>query len=402
MIRTTCGACGGGDIATVLDLGKTPLANKFPASVDEQENWYPLQLGRCGTCGLVQQMCVIPDDEIYGEDYGFYSGGSAAQREYHSVGAAQLLHTFGPLAEKLTVEIACNDGSLLRHFQTAGCNVLGVDPAAPAKVALDAGLPVIQAPFTANLAREIREDNGPAGLIIAYNSLAHVGDLSDVLTGIWALLDEWGVAVVEFQYLPDLLVGNMYDQVYHEHRYFYSLTSFMHAAGLHGLQLLDAELIELQGGGLRVTLTSRQNVMPSNRARRILASEQWLNSENAFYGLQGRIDRARDHLLDLLARERADGRRVSGYAAAAKATTILNYCGITRTELPSVIDTTPYKQGRYVPGVKIPITDDYDPADIDTFLLLAPNYLGHVLRTHHGFTHGGGRWLVPTPTPTLI
>jgi SAM-dependent methyltransferase len=400
MMRTACGACAGTNLATFLDLGKTPLANKFPAAADEDETFYPLQLGRCGNCGLVQGMEIIPDDVIYGDDYGFYSGASQAQRDYHKAAAALLLGRHGDLAQRLTVEVACNDGSMLQHFGDAGCKVLGVDPAGPSAAAVDKCLPVLQEPFTADLGRVIRDRFGPAGLVIVYNALAHVGDLSDVLTGIWSMLAPDGVAVVEVQYLPDLIAGNLIGQVYHEHRYFYSLTSFQRAAELHGLHVVDAELIELQGGGIRFTLSNDASRVPHERVQRIAWAERWLNSDGAYAGVQGRIDRNRDHLLDILEAERAAGRLVAGYAAAAKAATILNYYGITPEMLPYVADTTPYKHGRYVPGVKIPIVS----ADVaaDTRFLLTSNYLGWLLRTDREFLDRGGRWLICEPSPVRI
>lgn len=397
--RLTCGACAGSQLQVFLDLGKTPLANKFPATGDADETWYPLALGRCGNCGLVQNMEIIPDSEIYGDDYGFFSGGSQAQLDYHAHGAKLLLHRYREQAKRLTVEIACNDGSLLQHFANAQCPTIGIDPALPAKAAQAHGLPVIQAPFTAGLAREIRDDNGPAGLIIAYNSMAHVGDLSDVLTGIWALLAPEGIAMVEVQYLGDLVAGGLFDQVYHEHRYFYSLTSFKHAAELHGLYVIDAELIELQGGGIRFTLSIDPDIAQSKRMQQIQRREAWLNLDGTYEGIQGRIDRTRDHLLALLEAELDAHHTVAGYAAAAKATTILNFCGIGPDEIPFVIDTTPYKAGRFVPGVKIPIVAQ---GDSDVRLLLAGNYLGHVLRNDQAFLDRGGHWLVVVPMPVLI
>lgn len=401
MLRSACGACAGSQLDVFLDLGKTPLANTYPATADESETFYPLQLGRCGNCGLVQMMEVVPDDVIYGDDYGFYSGASQAQRDYHQRGADWLLRRYSAQAHRSTLEIACNDGALLKHFVAAGYPSLGVDPAAPAQGAIDAGLPVRREAFTAALARDLRDELGPQGLVIAYNSMAHISDLSDVLTGIWALMDKASVAVIEVQYLPDLIAGNMVGQIYHEHRYFHSLTSFKHAAELHQLFVADVQLIELQGGGIRIHLTADPALEPNPRVAQVLNAERWLHADATYLGMQGRVDRNRDHLLDLVAAEMDAGRQVAGYAAAAKATTILNYCGLTAGTIPYVADTTPYKWGRYVPGVKIPIVAPSD-TDTDTRLLLTANYLPHLLRADRGFLDRGGRWLIAEPAPMLI
>lgn len=394
--RTTCAACAHTGLDIFLDLGKTPLANKFPAEADlGSETFYPLQLGKCGSCGLVQSMVLIPDSEIYGDDYGFFSGGSQAQRDYHTKGASLLKARHLQGENTFVVEVACNDGSLLRHFD----NALGVDPAGPADLAIADGMNVIKEPFTYALGRRIRDEHGPAALVIAYNSLAHVGDLADVIAGIRALLDDDGVAVVEVQYLPDLLAGNMYDQVYHEHRYFHSLSSFKRAAELHGLFVADAELIELQGGGIRITLSPDPDRHITDAPEMILAKERWLALDGTYVSMQGRIDRIRDHLIQLVEQEVMAGHMVAGYAAAAKATTILNFCGFTPHQIPFVIDTTPYKQGRFVPGTGIPILgpDHVAIERVGSLLLLAPNYLSTVLRAN-----SDKRIIMPIPNPTII
>jgi hypothetical protein len=189
----------------------------------------------------------------------------------------------------------------------------------------------------------------------------------------------------------------MYDQVYHEHRFFYSLSSLRNAAALHDLQVVDAELIELQGGGMRVTLRVDRKVEPSAAVDRLVASEAWL--PHAYAGCQGAIDRTRDHLRSLIDAELSRG-MVAGYGAAAKATTIMNFCGLGRHQLKYVVDTTPYKQGRFVPGTGVEIVSPWvaerDPAD--TLVLLAANYLGTVLR-HNPHK---GRWVVPQPMPAVI
>ena len=233
--------------------------------------------------------------------------------------------------------------------------------------------------------------------MIAYNSMAHVEDLADVLAGVRALMDADSLAVFEVQYLPDLLAGNMYDQVYHEHRFFYSLTSLRHACGLHGLYVIDAELIELQGGGIRVTLSADPEAIPSPAVERIVASERWLPL--AYPGFQGKVDRTKEHLRSLVLAESHRGQLIAGYGAAAKATTILNFTGLSDC-LKYVVDTTPYKQGRYLPGTGLRIVSPDEAAEdpANTLLLLAANYLGHVLRSN---PHKG-KWIVPQPLPSLI
>lgn len=394
--RIACAACAHTGLDVFLDLGKTPLANKFPTQDQlASEIAYPLQLGKCGSCGLVQMMEVIPDSEIYGDDYGFFSGGSQAQRDYHVKGASLLKarHLHGD--NDFVVEVACNDGSMLKHFD----NALGVDPAGPADLAIAQGMNVIKEPFTYDLARQIRDEHGPAALVIAYNSLAHISNLADVLAGIRALLDDAGVAVVEVQYLPDLLAGNRYEQVYHEHRYFHSLSSFKRAAELHGLFVADAELIELQDGGIRITLSPDPDRHITDTPEIILRKEAWLALDGTYVSMQGRIDRIRDHLIQLVDQERLAGHMIAGYAAAAKATTILNFCGFTKESIPFVIDTTPYKQGRFVPGTGIPIAAPDHPAieRVNSLLLLAPNYLSSVLRAN-----SDKQIIMPTPSPTII
>jgi SAM-dependent methyltransferase len=399
--REECGACGGRDLRVFLDLGKTPLANTFPASADADEEWFPLQLCRCGSCGLVQQTELVPDELIYGDSYGFYSGGSPAQRVYHEQGAALLMGRYPGLCRQGVLEIACNDGSMLQHFAEHGYTSVGVDPApGPAAVAAAAGLNVIVAPFTAELARNLRGEHGTFGLVIAYNSMAHIADLGDVLIGIREVMGPASLAVVEVQYLPDLLTGNLIGQVYHEHRYFHSLSTFQRMARLHQLYVIGAELIELQGGGLRIYLATT----PANRGEQrpintILDKERWLNRDATYEAMQGRVDRNRDHLLALVDAERKQGRNVVGYAAAAKACTILNYAGLD--DLPYVEDTTKYKWGRYVPGVRVPIVQPRLEPNT-TRLLLTSNYLPHLLRTETRFLREGRRWIVPEPMPMVI
>jgi C-methyltransferase-like protein/putative zinc binding protein/methyltransferase family protein len=415
--RVRCGNCGSTRLETVLDLGKTPPANSLPANPDDPETFYPLQLGVCADCWLAQQMEIVPDDVLYSHDYAFYSSASLPKQAYHRDLSRRLYRDHTDQARRLTVEIACNDGDLLRHFRDVGCNVLGVDPApGPAQVATNRGLPVVAAPFGIERAETILANHGPAGLIVANHVAAHVADLNDLFGGIDLLLATDGVVVVEVQYLTDLLVGNQLDHVYHEHRYHFSLTALERLAERHHLFVHDVQHTPAQSGSISVTFGRDLNG-GSPRVNRIRLAERWLRDMSAYQSLQGRAEHIRSQLRDLLAEEQRAGRRLAGYAAPAKATTLLNFCGIGPETLEFVVDTTPYKAGRYIPGVRVPIVgrrwdgtaqgmyegtvpDGYElPA---TWLVLAWNYLGDILRRERAFTANGGRWVAPIPVPVLL
>ena len=215
-----------------------------------------------------------------------------------------------------------------------------------------------------------------------------------------ALLAVDGVAFVEVQYLPDLLTGNAFDLVYHEHRNFFSLTSLEKAAKRWGLHVADARLTDRQGGSLRVELRRTRGTL--SLIENIRTSESWLSQRSSYDGFQGRIERVRTRLRDMLITS-ATG-HVAGYGAPAKATTLLNFCGIDSEQVGFTIDTTVAKQGRFVPGTGIPIRspDVIESRRVDTFLLLAWNYAPEIMRRELEFTHNGGRWIVPIPVPTLF
>jgi SAM-dependent methyltransferase len=400
--RTTCGGCGGGDLVQVLDLGDSPLADEFPLTADADQPRYPLGLYRCGTCTLVQVTEVVDDAVLWGGDYGFYTGASWVAAEHQRLYAADMLTRFGRLARQLTVEIACNDGTLLRHMKDAGCRTLGVDPAAgPAQIARDHGLDVRVEGFTAAVADSIVAEHGHAGLVIANNVIAHVADLADFVGGLDRLLDRHGVAVAEFQYLADLVTGNQFDHVYHEHRQFFTLTSLDRVLAERGLMARSVEQVTPQGGSLRVTIG--RDGYPDHSVPALLREERWLTDPHALDGLQGRADRIRVRLRDMLWQQKRAGMRVAGYGASAKSTTLLNFCNIGPELVQYMVDTTPTKHGRYTPGTGIPIVSPTaDSRQPDIYLMTVHNYLGEVMRRETLFGQHGGRWLVPIPTPVLL
>ena len=376
-----------GNVEMFLDLGLSPIADNYTATADEPVEMHPLRVGVCDKCHLVQLMDDV--DPGFGARYAFHSSASTPLRAYHKAYAQAVHERHGDLVAAGVVEVGCNDGDLLQHFPGA----IGVDPSGPAKEAADRGLDVMVRPFGLAAAHEIRDRRGRQGLVLANHVLAHVPDLGDVLAGIHLLLEDDGLAIVEVQYLPDLLVNNAFDLIYHEHRRYFSLTSLEHYAHQHGLYVIDAELTDRQGGSLRATLGRIDAVIASDdRVRRLRVSEdQWLI--DGYAGMQGRAERIRDRLLDLLVAQ--DG-ITAVYGAPAKATTLLNFCGLNSDDLPWCVDTTPAKQGRYIPGTGIPIVPS-GHMGAATYLVAAHNYVGHIIRANPG-----KRWIIPLPAPVVI
>lgn len=388
MTRDVCAGCGlSDDLPVVLDLGCSPLADRFPEK-DAAEAIYPLQLAVCGHCDLAQLLYLVPDDELFGEDYGFLSGSSPASIRYFRDWAEWALKVHAS-ESKLIVEIACNDGTLLKNFRGTGNHLLGVEPATPAADhARDAGLEVRKHHFTEDYADELTDHYGKAGMIIGCNVVAHVPDPLSFLRGVRRFLAADGIAVFEFQSFDDLVADCQFDLVYHEHRFFYSLQSFTRLAGMAGLHLLGWQRTPAQGGSLRVCL---------GRASAGVSVPVWRSDTSM---LQGGADRVKDRLLELLEGYWADGRLVGGYGASAKSATLLNFCGIDTRLVGWVADVTPGKIGKVTPGSQIPIVGDMPPAD--AYLLFARNYLGSVLRRESKYIESGGRFIVPIPNPVII
>ncbi len=395
MKRTSCSACGHDELDTFLNLGESPIADAYTATPDEPVQRYPLEVAVCAKCRLAQLLEVVDHETLFGTGYSFYSSASAPLSAYHAAYARDVRARHPQLVARGVLEVGCNDGDLLRHF--ADVEHRGVDPAhGPTDVARARGLDVVTRPFGLAAAHELRDRRGRQGVVIANHVLAHVADVADVLAGIAALLLPDGIAMVEVQYLPDLLVNNAFDLVYHEHRNFFSLTSLEQAALRHGLHVADAQLTDRQGGSLRVTLRHPASIYPQHVGE-IFRAERWLHHWSAYEGMQGRAERVRTRLWDLVAAENTAGRMLAGYGAPAKATTLLAFCGLGRETIPWVVDTTAAKQGRHIPGTGIPIVAPDTAPHADTYLNLAWNYSRQIMRNNPGH-----RWIIPIPAPVVL
>lgn len=402
-----CRICQSRDLRTFLSLGETPLANSFvplERAVDREPR-FPLEVARCGECGLVQ-LTVVVDPEIMFRDYLYASSASAPLLEHFDRLAAEISERFAP-AGAFAVELGSNDGVLLRSLNARGITALGVEPATNlAQVANAAGLATLNDFFDPRVAERIREERGPAGVVVGNNVLAHIDDLSGLVRALDVLLDEDGVFIAEVPYLADLLDQVEYDTIYHEHLSYFHLAPLRRLFAQADLALFDVVRLPIHGGSIRIHVARRGRREESTRLSELytLEAHDQLATDAPFAGFAARVCRQREELTALLGDLRSKGLRIAGYGATAKGNTMLSYCGVDHSVLEYIVDTTPYKQGLLTPGTRIPVQPESILHDSppDVLLLLAWNYAESIIRGHQGFISRGGRFIHPVPTPRLI
>jgi SAM-dependent methyltransferase len=403
-----CRACGSGDLALILSLGRMPLANALLTSdqLSAPEAAYPLEVAFCRTCSLVQITETVPPETLF-RNYLYFSSFSDTVLTNARAIVDMLVASRSLGTGSLVVEIASNDGYLLRHFVDAGIPVLGIEPARNiAAVASGKGVRTIAEFFSAELADDLVAARERADVIIANNVMAHVPDINGVLTGIRTLLKPDGVFVMETPYLKDLIDHLEFDTIYHEHLFYYSMTALERLLQQNGLAAADVQRVSIHGGSLRVSVVhaGREGERPHVAA--LLAEEQaWGVDDIAFYeGFAGRVTALRTDLCALLHTLKDNGKRLAGYGAAAKGTTLLNYMGIGEQLLDFVVDRSTYKQGRFMPGVRLPIQapDALLRAMPDYVLLLTWNFAEEIMAQQQEFIDRGGRFILPVPEPMVV
>ncbi|MCC6007836.1 MAG: methyltransferase domain-containing protein [Rhodobacteraceae bacterium] len=344
-----------------LDLGAAPPSNAYlsPQALRGPETHYPLRLFVCGTCRLVQTEDFAAAEELFSADYAYFSSTSrgwlAHAAAYASMATARL--GLGPGAH--VVEVASNDGYLLRNFVEAGIPCLGIEPTDSTAAAAEAlGIPVLREFFGEALARQLAADGRQADLIAGNNVYAHVPDINDFTRGLAALLKREGVVTLEFPHLMRLVEHGQFDTVYHEHFSYLSLLSVRRIFAAAGLRVFDVEELATHGGSLRIwgCLEGASHAeCPSVAALAAEEDRRGMGGDAFYHGFQARAERIKDDLLRFLLQARAEGTRVAGYGAAAKGNTLMNFAGIRPDLLPFVCDAAPAKQGRFLPGSRIPV-----------------------------------------------
>jgi SAM-dependent methyltransferase len=405
MQQHRCRFCNSVLSEVFVDLGMSPLSNAFvPAdSAEQMEAFFPLTAYVCGECLLVQVPQFERPEKIFSDDYAYHSSYSDTWLEHARQYVEAMIRRYGIDQNSRVIEIASNDGYLLQYFVRAKVPVLGIEPAANVgRVAEEHGVPTVAAFFGSALAEDLVRSGQTADLLLGNNVLAHVPDLNDFVEGLRIALKPNGVVTLEFPHLVRLIEGNQFDTIYHEHFSYFSLSTVKHVFDVHHLQVFDVEEIPTHGGSLRVHVQHAGADRSVGQAvERLLADERQfgIGALTTYRRFGAEVQRTKRNLLRFLIEAKENGKRVAGYGAPAKANTLLNYCGIRADLLEFTVDRSPYKQGRLLPGTRIPV---HDPKRIletkpDFVLILPWNIKEEITQQMNCIRDWGGRFVVPIP-----
>ena len=406
----SCRFCGHPLRHTFANLGMSPLCQTHitETQLNQMERFYPLHAYVCERCFLVQLEEFVAPHDIFSE-YAYFSSYAESWVEHARQYCGLMCARFGIGPGSRVVEIASNDGYLLQHFVARGVAVLGVEPAANvAAAAVATNVPSLVKFFNTQTAREVAAEFGKPDLIVGNNVLAHVPALNDFVAGLKLLLRDNGVITMEFPHLMELMQHNQFDTIYHEHFSYFSFTTVSAVFRHHGLMLFDVERLPTHGGSLRIYARHSENASAamSTRASELLVLEErfGLTKIATYAAFEEQVRETKRALLEFLIAAKRAGNRIVGYGAPGKGNTLLNYCGIGTDFLDFTVDRNPYKQGKYTPGMHIPIRDPAAllAANPDFILILPWNLKDEILATV-GKTPGlKARYVVPIPRVEIV
>jgi SAM-dependent methyltransferase len=407
--RDRCRLCGSRELGRFLSMPPTPPANAFvPAGrLDETQSCYPLDVWFCRSCAHLQLLDVV-DPEILFRDYVYVSGTSPAFVRHFEDYAGDCIARFSPPRGALAVDIGSNDGTLLQFFRRAGLSVLGIDPAhAIAAAATERGIETWPSFFDRDLARRIVDEKGRAAIVTANNVFAHADDLAGFADAVHDLVAPDGVFVFEVSYAADVYANVLFDTIYHEHLSYHTVLPLMPFFAAHGLELFAARRVPTHGGSLRAFVQLAGGPHAADGSVAALAADERtrkLDQLELWNGFAERIDRVERELTRLLKSIKANGKRIAGFGAPAKATTLMYRFGLGRETIDYIVDDSPLKQGLFTPGRHVPVVAwskaEHDRPDY--MVVLAWNFADAIITNHRRYLDAGGHFIVPLPDVRVV
>lgn len=401
--RTTCRLCGSDNLQLVLQLAVTPVGDAYVTvdRLEEEQKTYPNDLFLCLDCSHAQLLDVIDPDILYG-NFTYTTGislGLAEHFEQYSCDVAARCHL---PQQSLVIDIGSNDGTLLGYFKGQGHQVLGVDPARRiAESATARGIETLPAYFTAELARRIREQRGPAALITTNNTFANIDDLGDMMEGVRELLAPDGVLVMETGYVVEQVINGVFDNIYHEHISYFALTPLLKFFPKHGFKIFDVQTVETKGGSIRCYIQLDRGVRPESASLQRIAEDEkakGFTGPAPYLELAGKIADAGRKLKVFLDEIKSGGASIAGFGASVGVTTLLYEFGL-ESYVDFLVDDNPLKHNTYSPGHHIPV---YSPEALgklkpDYLLILPWRYAAPIMARHRSYAEQGGRFICPWP-----